>query len=43
MLFTAHSGVDELQKGVALGADGFISKPAKAQTVMEAVEAVLGG
>lgn len=43
LLFTAHSGVDELQKGVALGADGFISKPAKAQTVMEAVEAVLGG
>ncbi|MHB8667582.1 MAG: response regulator [Burkholderiales bacterium] len=43
ILFTAHAGVVELARGVALGADGFLSKPASAQTMMAAVEAVLGG
>jgi CheY-like chemotaxis protein len=43
ILLTAQAGVAELAQGVALGADGFLSKPAKAVTMMEAVEAVLGG
>ncbi len=43
ILFTAHAGVAELAQGVALGADGFLSKPAKAPTVIAAVETVLGG
>lgn len=43
ILFTGNSGVVELARGVALGADGFISKPARAVTVMAAVETVLGG
>jgi CheY-like chemotaxis protein len=43
ILFTAHSGVAELSRGVALGADGFLSKPAKAPAVLAAVETVLGG
>ena len=43
ILFTGHSGVVELARGVALGADGFVSKPARAVTVMAAVETVLGG
>lgn len=42
ILFTAYAGVDELTRGVALGADGFLSKPAKAPTVIAAVETVLG-
>ena len=43
ILFTAHAGVVELARGVALGADGFLSKPTKAPTLMAAVETVLGG
>lgn len=43
ILFTGNSGVVELARGVALGADGFVSKPARAQTVMATVETVLGG
>ena len=43
ILFTGHAGVDELSRGVALGADGFLSKPAKAPALMAAVEIVLGG
>lgn len=43
ILFTASSGVVELARGVALGADGFVSKPAKAPAVLAAVETVLGG
>jgi CheY-like chemotaxis protein len=42
ILFTASSGVVELARGVALGADGFVSKPAKAPAVLAAVETVLG-
>lgn len=42
ILFTAGAGVVELARGVALGADGFISKPATAQTMLAAVETVLG-
>jgi two-component system phosphate regulon response regulator PhoB len=43
ILFTAHAGAHELAQGVALGADGFLSKPAKAPAVVAAVETVLGG
>ena len=43
ILFTAHAGVEQLSRGVALGADGFISKPTKAPTLIGAVETVLGG
>ena len=43
ILFTGHAGVEELSRGVALGADGFLSKPARAPALMAAVETVLGG
>lgn len=43
ILFTAQTGVRELAEGVALGADGFLSKPNTAAAVMDAVETVLGG
>ena len=43
ILFSAHTGAAELAQGVALGTDGFLSKPAKAVTVLAAVETVLGG
>ena len=43
IIFTAHTGVNELAQGIALGADGFLSKPATVSVLMEAVEAVLGG
>ena len=43
ILFTGHAGVDELSRGVALGADGFLSKPTKAPALLAAVQTVLGG
>jgi CheY-like chemotaxis protein len=43
IMFTAYAGVPELTRGVALGADGFLSKPAKATALIAAVETVLGG
>ncbi len=43
ILFTAHSGPAELAQGVALGADGYLSKPATAASVLDAVQTILGG
>lgn len=43
IIFTAHTEPQYLLQGVTLGADAYLSKPAKAQALMDAVKATLGG
>lgn len=43
IIFTAHSEPKDLQQGLELGADAYLSKPAKAEAILAAVKAVLGG
>ena len=43
IMLTGHSAPEYLQQGLALGADAYLSKPAKSQAVFEALKAVLGG
>ena len=43
ILFTMHSDPAHLQKGLALGADAYLSKPAKAGALADVVKALLGG
>lgn len=43
IIFTMHSDPAHLQQGLALGADAFLSKPAKAGALAEVIKVVLGG
>jgi CheY-like chemotaxis protein len=43
IIFTMHSDPAHLQEGLALGADAYLSKPAKAGALAEVIKAVLGG
>ncbi len=43
IIFSGHSGPQELQQGLALGADAYLSKPARAEAIIAALKAVLGG
>ena len=43
IIFSGHSEPKDLQRGLALGADAYLSKPAKAEAIIAAVKAVLGG
>jgi two-component system, OmpR family, response regulator len=43
IMLTGHSGPEYLLQGLSLGADAYLSKPAKSQAVFDALKAVLGG
>jgi CheY-like chemotaxis protein len=43
IIFTGHSEPGDLLQGLALGADAYLSKPAKAEAIFAAIKAVLGG
>ena len=43
IIFSGHSEPEDLGRGLQLGADAYISKPAKAEAILAAVKAVLGG
>ena len=43
IILSGHTDPSDLMEGVSLGVDAYLSKPAKAQALMEAVKAVLGG
>jgi len=42
IIFSGHSEPEDLEMGLELGADAYISKPAKAEAILAAVKAVLG-
>lgn len=42
ILFTGHSGVEDIVRGLQAGADGYIAKPATATALLSAVRTVLG-
>lgn len=43
IIFSGHSSHEYLLQGLALGADAYLSKPAKSKAVFEALRLVLGG
>jgi CheY-like chemotaxis protein len=43
IIFSGHSEPKDLQQGLALGADAYLSKPARAEAITAALRAVLGG
>lgn len=43
IIFTAHSDPTHLSQGLSLGADAYLSKPARAGALAEVIKAVLGG
>lgn len=43
IIFTGHSEPADLLQGLGLGADAYLSKPAKAEAIFAALKAVLGG
>lgn len=43
IIFSGHSEPEDLEMGLELGADAYLSKPAKADAILAAVKAVLGG
>jgi len=43
ILFTGHSAPTDLAQGLMLGADAYLSKPARVEAILAAVQAVLGG
>lgn len=43
IMLTGHSAPEYLLQGLSLGADAYLSKPARSQAVFEALKAVLGG
>lgn len=42
IIFSGHSEPADLQQGIVLGADAYLSKPAKVEAILAAVKAVLG-
>ncbi len=43
IIFSSHSDPQHLHRGLSLGADAYLSKPAKASALADAIKAVLGG
>ena len=43
VIFSGHSEPEDLESGIALGADAYLSKPAKAEAIFATLRAVLGG
>ena len=43
IMLTGHSSPEYLLQGLSLGADAYLSKPARSQAVFDALTAVLGG
>jgi len=43
ILFSGHTAPEYLLQGLSLGADAYLSKPAKSQAIFEALKIVLGG
>lgn len=43
IIFSGHAEPADLQQGISLGADAYLSKPAKVEAILAAVKAVLGG
>jgi DNA-binding NarL/FixJ family response regulator len=43
IIFSGHADPEDLQMGIALGADAYLSKPAKVEAILAAVKGVLGG
>ena len=43
IMFSGHSAPEYLLQGLTLGADAYLSKPARSQAVFEALKVVLGG
>lgn len=43
IIFTGHCEPGDLLQGLGLGADAYLSKPAKAEAIFAAIRAVLGG
>lgn len=43
IMLSGHSAPEYLLQGLSLGADAYLSKPAKSQAVFDALKAVLGG
>ncbi len=43
IIFSGHAEPADLQQGIALGADAYLSKPAKVEAILASVKAVLGG
>ncbi len=43
IIFSGHADPEDLQMAIALGADGYLSKPAKVEAILAAVKGVLGG
>ena len=43
VMLTGHSAPEYLMQGLSLGADAYLSKPARSQAVFDALKSVLGG
>jgi two-component system OmpR family response regulator len=43
IIFSGHAEPADLMQGLQLGADAYLSKPAKAEAIIAAIKAVLGG
>ena len=43
IIFSGHTESRDLERALALGADAYLSKPAKVEAIIEALKAVLGG
>ncbi len=43
IIFSGHADPEDLQMAIALGADAYLSKPAKVEAILAAVRGVLGG
>jgi CheY-like chemotaxis protein len=43
IIFSGHADPEDLQMAIALGADAYLSKPAKVEAILAAVKGVLGG
>jgi len=43
IMFSGHTAPEYLLEGLSLGADAYLSKPAKSQAIFDALKIVLGG
>ena len=43
IIFSGHADPEDLQMAIALGANGYLSKPARVEAILAAVKGVLGG
>ena len=42
MMLTSLGSLDDILKGLKLGANGYLTKPAKSKTLLDAIRKVLG-